>query len=121
MYKIKHDLVRNRLYLTLEGAFTLDDAQKCVKDVVAASTRLKKGYDVVNDISNLKVVSQDIAKEIEKVQAHFVSSGARMGIRVIGSNAISGMQFRRTAGNTGYNSVNVSSLGEAEELLNSLN
>jgi hypothetical protein len=121
MYKIKHDFTKNRLYLTLEGAFTLDDAQQCVKDVIAASTKLKRGYDVVNNISQLKVVTQEIAKEIEKVQAHFVSSGARMGVRIVNTNVISGMQFKRTAGNAGYKSVNVSSLQEAEELLTSLN
>jgi hypothetical protein len=38
----------------------------------------------------------------------------------VGSSVISGMQFRRTGAQADYNSVNVASLQDAEELLGKL-
>jgi len=54
------------------------------------------------------------------VQAHFCKSGARQGVRIVGGTVLSGMQFRRTGGETEWNSVNLPSLEEAEKFLDDL-
>jgi len=41
-------------------------------------------------------------------------------VRIVGSNVLSGMQFRRTGTSAEYNSVNVKSLEAAEKMSNDL-
>ncbi len=117
MYTIRVDTVRNRLYVTLVGYFALEEIKKCGDETIESTKRLRPGYDVVTDITQYKAGPPEVAKDIERVQAHFRKSGARQGVRIVGGNALSGMQFRRAGTNAEYNSVNVPSLEEAEKLL----
>jgi hypothetical protein len=117
MYTIRADTLKNRLYVTLAGIFTLEEMRRCGDETIEATKKLRPGYDVVTDITQYKVGSPEVAKDIERVQAHFRKSGARQGVRVVGASVISGMQFRRTGAQADYNSVNVASLQDAEELL----
>ena len=119
-YNIRVDPVRNRLYITLEGFFTLAEIKRCGDETIEATKKLRPGYCVVTDITQYKAGLPEVAQDIERVQAHFRSSGARQGVRIVGANLLSGMQFRRTGGKAEYNSVNVPSLAEAEKFLDSL-
>ena len=120
MYTIRVDSIRNRLYVTLVGYFSVDEMRQCGDETIAATAKLRPGYDVVTDITKFKAGTPEVAKDIERVQAHFRKSGARQGVRIVGGNVVSGMQFRRTGTQAAYNSVNVPTLEAAEELLNSL-
>lgn len=119
-WTMKPDVVRNRLYATLEGFFTPEEMKKCADDTIAATKGLRPGYCTVTDITRCKPMPPEAAKEIERVQAHFRSSGARQGVRIVGESTISGMQFRRTGGSAEYNSVNLPTLEEAERFLDGL-
>lgn len=119
-WKMKSDVARNRLYATLEGFFTADEMKKCADDTIEAAKKLRPGYCTVTDITGCKPMPPEAAKEIERVQAYFRSSGARQGVRIVGGSTISGMQFRRTGSTAEYNSVNLPSLEEAEKFLDSL-
>ncbi len=119
-WKMRPDVARNRLYATLEGFFSADEMKKCADDTIEAAKKLRPGYCTVTDITACKPMPPEAAKEIERVQAYFRSSGARQGVRVVGGSTISGMQFRRTGGTAEYNSVNLPSLAEAEKFLDSL-
>jgi hypothetical protein len=120
MYTIRADTIKNRLYVTLAGFFTLEEMQRCGNETIEATKKLRPGYDVVTDITQFKPGPPEIAKDIERVQTHFRKSGARQGVRIVGSSAISGMRFRRSGAQAEYNSVNVENLQEAEELLGKL-
>jgi hypothetical protein len=117
MFKVHAETGRNRLYLTLSGFFTAEESKACGDQTVAATAKLKAGYDVITDISNFKPGTQEVAKDIERVQAHFKSTGARRGVRVVGGNAASSMQFARLATQAGFTSCNVATMDEAEKLL----
>jgi hypothetical protein len=119
-WTMRPDTVRNRLYATLEGFFTADEMKKCADDTIAAAKKLRPGYCTITDITNCKPMPPEAAKEIERVQAYFRSSGARQGVRIVAANVLSGMQFRRTGGSAEYNSVNLPSLEEAEKFLDEL-
>jgi hypothetical protein len=116
-YAVRVDPVRNRLYVTLSGFFSLEEIKRCGDETIAATKKLRPGYDVVTDIRLFKAGPPEVAADIERVQAHFRKSGARQGVRIVAGNALSGMQFRRTGNEAGYQSVNVSSLEEAEAVL----
>jgi hypothetical protein len=120
MYTIRVDTVKNRLYVTLVGYFSIDEMKTCGDETIQATARLRPGYDVVTDITQFKAGPPEVAKDIERVQAHFRKSGARQGVRIVGGNVLSGMQFRRTSAQVEYSSVNVPTLEAAEELLSKL-
>ena len=110
MYTIRVDAAKNRLYVTLVGYFSIDEMKTCGDETIQATDQLRPGYDVITDISQFKAGPPEVAKDIERVQAHFRKSGARQGVRIVGENALSGMQFRRTGAQAEYNSVNVPTL-----------
>ncbi len=120
MYKINVDAQKNRLYLTLIGFFTPEEILRCGDETIAATRKLKAGYDVVTDITEFKPGSAEVAKDIERVQAHFIKTGARQGVRVVGQNSSSSMQFDRVGKLAGYQSTPVRTMVEAETLLNAL-
>jgi len=120
MYKITVDTQRNRLYITLVGFFAADEIKRCGDETIAATCKLKTGYDVVTDISQFKPGTAEVAKDIERVQAHFIKSGARQGVRIVGQNSSSSMQFNRVGKIAGYQSTAVGTLAEAEAFLKSL-
>ncbi len=93
--------------------------KKCSDETIALAKKLKRGFDVITDISQFKPATPEATKEIERVQAFFKTSGVRHGVRVVGENVLSGMQFKRTGGIAGYVSSNVATLSEAEKLLES--
>ena len=119
-WKMRVDAARNRLYGELEGFFTAEEMKKCADDTIAATKKLRPGYCTITDISRCKPLPPEAAKEIERVQAHFRSSGARQGVRITGSTVLSGMQFKRTGGEAEWNSVNLPSMEEAEKFLDEL-
>lgn len=119
-WTMRPDPARNRLYATLEGFFTAEEMKRCADDTIEATRKLRPGYCTVTDVTRCKPMPPEAAKEIERVQAHFRASGARQGVRIVGANVLSGMQFRRTGSSAEYNSVNVVSLEEAEKFLDNL-
>ena len=119
-WKMRVDVARNRLYGELEGFFTAEEMKKCADDTIAATKKLRPGYCTITDISRCKPLPPEAAKEIERVQAHFRSSGARQGVRITSATVLSGMQFKRTGGEAEWNSVNLPSLEEAEKFLDDL-
>jgi hypothetical protein len=119
-WTMRADTARNRLYSSLEGFFTADEMKKCADDTIEHANRLRPGYCTVTDVSRCKPMPPEATKEIERVQAHFRKSGARQGVRIVGANVLSGLQFRRTGSSAEYNSVNVASPEEAEKYLEGL-
>ena len=117
MYTVRADTVKNRLYVTLVGFFSVEEIKRCGDETIEATKKLRPGYDVVTDITQFKPGVPEVAHDIERVQAHFRKSGARQGVRIVGGNVVSGIQFKRTGAHAEYNSVNVPSLEAAEELL----
>lgn len=119
MYDFKIDAGKNRLYIKLSGYFEYEEMKKCSDETIKMIEKLKPGYDVITDISEFKPVSPEATKEIERVQAYFVKTGVRKGVRVVGEKILSGMQFKRKGKDAGYDSTNVATLADAEKLLDS--
>jgi hypothetical protein len=114
MYKIDCDLKKNRIHIKLAGQMPLHEIVKCSNETIAATAKLKRGYDVITDIIDFSPAGPEVTKDIERVQAHFVASGARRGVRIVGNKVIAGLQFKRTSSNVGYTSTNVATLADAE-------
>ena len=101
----------------MAGFFNYEEMKKCSDETIAMARKLKPGYDVITDISQFKPTTPEGTKEIERVQAYFKASGVRNGVRVVGENVLSGLQFKRMSVISGYDPTNVATLAEAEKLL----
>ncbi len=113
MYTIQCNQQQNRVHIKLVGSMGMDEMVKCVNETIAATKRLRRGFDVITDIADFAPASPEVVKEIERIQAHFVASGVRKGVRVVGSKVLAGLQFNRTSSNVGYPSVNVATVEDA--------
>ena len=119
MYTIKADVQKNRLYVSLIGYFDSKSMKECTDKTIIELGKLKKGFDVITDISQFKPVGQDTLKEVERAQAHFKKFGIRHGIRVEGKAKLTSLQFNRIGKTVDYVPDTVETLAEAEKLLDS--
>jgi hypothetical protein len=117
MYSIKADVDKNRLYITMQGFFSVEEMKACTDQTISESKKLKPGFDVITDISEFKPVSPEATKELERGQAFFKSAKIGRGIRVVGKSVTSGMQLNRTGKTVGYEPNTVATLAEAEKFL----
>ena len=119
MYEFKIDQVKNRLYITMEGFFQPEEMKHCADETINAVKQLKPGYDVITDISSFSPVGSEAWQEISRVQKYFRKSGVRHGIRVIGKQVLTKMQFQRLGKGAEYTPTEFVTLAEAESFLDS--
>jgi multidrug efflux pump subunit AcrB len=114
MYLANADSNKNRLYIKLSGNMNQDEVKKAADSVIAEAKKLKKGFSVINDISEFKPTSQDATTELQRAQEYLKMAGVTKIIRVVNDAKIANMQLNRTGG---YKADTVCSLEEAEKLL----
>lgn len=114
---ISLDRDRNRLYIILSGFFSDADAQVVSAAVTQAIQSLRPNFDVVTDISHCRPATPQGNAEIEKIQEYAIARGARRFIRVVSDRVLIQMQMDRAASKTGVEARYVSSLAEANALL----
>jgi hypothetical protein len=119
MYNLKIDPSKNRLYVTMSGFFNHEEMKKWAEETMATAKKLKRGFDVITDITQFKPTTPEGTKEIERVQSFFKMSGVHNGVQVVGENILGGLQFKRMSIVSGYDPTNVDNLAEAEKLLDS--
>ena len=95
-YKIRVDIVKNRLYVTLVGFPSLDEMQRCGDETIEATRRLRPGYDIITDITEFKAGGPDVAKDIERIQAHFGVRIAKKIPKTVKDNNIKASPARGT-------------------------
>jgi hypothetical protein len=117
-YSIKADPIKNRLYLRLAGMMMDDDAKKVADTIVMEIKKLKPGFAVINDISELKPASEVASEHMRRAQDASAKAGVKRVIRVMGGKTITNMQWNRTLRETqGINAEVVATVAEAEKLL----
>ena len=121
MHKISTDLAKNRLYVILYGFSSMDQVNDTIREMKEAVQQLKPGFDVVTDISNYKPALPEIAQAIQSMQVFLKQSGMRRAIRIVSASTqgprIASSQFARTSRAVGYEAEIVSSVAEADRLL----
>jgi hypothetical protein len=117
MHNIRADLEKNRLYLTFSGFSTVEAATVARQEVEAAVRQLKPGFDVVTDLSEYKPAMSEITQTIQQMQVFLKQSGLRRAVRIASPNPLTNIQFARTARVAGLEAEIVSSVVEADALL----
>ncbi len=114
---IRADLAKNRLYIVLDGFFQDDELAKVADTCVSEATKLKPGFDVINDISNFKPATPKGADEIKRAQLFVKEHGVRRVIRVVGEAVLAQAQFDRQSKIAGYAADAAPTLAAAEKIL----
>jgi len=117
MYTVKADFKKNRLYVTLNGFMALKEMKECTDKTIEEGKKLKRGYDVITDISSFNAVGPEAQEEVKRGQAFFKESGVRHAIRVLGNAAITNIQFNRLGKAVGYVPETVATVADAEKIL----
>lgn len=95
-----------------------DAAGRALAEMEDATEQLEEGFTLVNDISEFKPVSQDVAERIERGKAIAAEAGVEAVVRVTGESVIGTMQFDRVGqGNESYHVATAETVEDAEELL----
>ncbi len=118
MYKIGVDKSKNRLYITIGGILSVEEAQKVKKSIEDSIPTLNKGFDVINDIS--KFIRGDDAAGIilKEIIILLLKSGVNNVVRVVGTSKTGLIQFAtHTLPVDQYKISYVPSLEEAEKIL----
>lgn len=122
MFEVKADAAKNRLYIVLKGFMHDEEAKVAADDVINNVNKLRTGFDVINDISEMKVASQNGVKEITRAQQYIAQKGVRRVVRVV-NNSITQIQFNRTGKAAGYQAEanTAATVEEAETMLDTPN
>jgi prolyl oligopeptidase PreP (S9A serine peptidase family) len=116
MYKVSKDVIKNRLHIELEGLIGIDEAIQASSAVIDAARTMKRGFDLVNDIREFRPTSEACVAELMRTQAFLVSLGMRHVVRVSAS-AVARMQLDRAGKAVGYEAMTVTTLEEANRIL----
>ena len=116
MFRVTSDPAKNRLCIVLSGH--LDDAEReeAARTIREEAGKLTPGFDLINDISELRPTSAEGLKQLAEVQSFLKDHGLRRVIRIAGI-ALSEIQLERTGREVGYISLSAESVEAAERIL----
>jgi len=118
MYKIKTDIVRNRLYITITGVLSLDEANRARHTIEVEVGSLKPNFDLINDISKFIHGDEEAGKVLQIIMVFLIQKKVNNVIRVVGASKTGLMQFANNSLPIGsYKLKYVPTLEEAESLL----
>jgi len=120
MYETKAHADESYLYIRLVGMMQQAEAEECVAAVIAEGKRLRPGFSIINDITEARPTSPEIAEIIKKGQTALFAMGARRVIRIVGPGAAAtSLQFARTQreSHVGYESHIAGTLEDALAIL----
>ncbi|MCP4107868.1 MAG: hypothetical protein GY749_20375 [Desulfobacteraceae bacterium] len=120
MFDIKADVNKNCLFITLKGFLKDDEMKQAADSVIKEAGKLKKGFTVINNISESSPTSKKGAEEIQKAQQALSKHGVKKVIRVCDpDNVLSKWQFEKTQKDSGseYETITVNNMHEAMKLI----
>jgi hypothetical protein len=116
MHRPEVDLEHNRLILRWVDSLSVSEVDRSQGEVTVLLPKLRRGFDCISDIANMRPTSQHIAERIEKLQAFLHESGMRRVVRIVGKGGgarVASIQMARTAEQAGYTTIHVDTEAEA--------
>lgn len=118
MFKVKSDTAKNRLFITLAGFISADEAAGAKSAIVEETAKLAPGFDVINDISNFRLGQDRAGAILQEIIKFLVSQKVNKVVRVVGASQTGLIQFANYTSDSGiYNVKYVPTLKDAEEFL----
>ena len=118
-YDIKANIPKNRLYIRIKGFMTEEEAEIIGNRALEETKKLKPGFDVINDIRELKPATPTAAKIYAARAAESGKTyGVRHVIRVVGDRMTTHLQLDRLLKETvGIQGETAKTVEEAERML----
>ncbi len=116
--KVRADVKRNRLYITLSCDPNKNVLAKLYTDVRFCVADLKPGFDVITDLSLCTIGHLDGISTLRKIMNYLVANQAGEIVRILGKKSLLFKQFiKLTTKFQGYSVAYVATLDEAENKL----
>jgi hypothetical protein len=119
MFQVTTDLEKNRLYVTLGGHLSQGERMEAANAFIIALRTLQPAFDILTDMSTLHPTDGEGLKELGRLQAAAKLRGVRHVVRVV-KIPLSRQQLGRAADESDWAFETVSTLEEAEALLDAL-
>lgn len=119
-FKVRSDIDRHRLYITLSGFFREADVEPALANLRAEAAKFDGYFDVVTDLSSFVPGSPAAADALRQGGEIVKEHGRRRAIRVTGGIMTGIMQFKRLLGRVFDEDENVryaTSIEEADRAL----
>ena len=116
--KVRADIKRNRLYITLPAHVTPKELERVYSDIRFNVADLKPGFDVITDLSNCNIGHLSAIAPLRKIMAYLVAQKVGRVVRIVGDMHVILRQLIGWASRYhSYKPVYVLTLEEAEEEL----
>lgn len=121
MHEVKIDQEKNRLYITIGKLDDREEIEATIHDIKTACKQLKPGFGCLTDLREYELISEEDEHHIYEAQKIMVEAGLSNVVRVVKKFGYLGhYQFDKTAKAAGYHARNVSTIDEAEKLLDEI-
>jgi hypothetical protein len=117
MFSIQAHVGKNRLYVVFGGEMSLVEFGEALAEIDRAIARLRPGFDMLADISELKPLPDGVEQMIRETAQRLRDKGIRRAVRIVGRAAQAAVQFERATRIEGYGANLAFSKEEAERVL----
>ncbi len=118
MHEIRVDLAKNRLYVTVGKKESQDEILTIVEKITQACKTLKPGFTCLTDLREYEVTPEEDEQYILKTQKIMLDAGMKKVVRVRKQfGSLGHFQFDKYSVMLGYHARNVTSVEEAEQIL----
>ena len=93
MYTINIDKEKNRVIVFLQGTIGRIESEKIARELFAAVGRLRRGFDVINDISRYEDGDRKSEETLKSTIEFLKVRGVRNVVRVVGGSKDALMKF----------------------------
>ncbi len=118
MYDVTADIEKNRIYITigkLEGESAMQALAQAVK---TECQKLKKGFTCITDLRKYEVQDDQFEIYVTQTQEAMIEAGMSKVVRVRRETGLLGhFQFDNASMDVGYHAENVTSMEDAEKIL----
>lgn len=118
MHDVRVDSKKNRLYVTLGKREHEDELKSIVEKIAQACKALQPGFTCLTDLRKYEIGPEEDEKYIYLAQKNMVEAGLKSVVRVRKQfGALGHFQFDKQSVSLGYHARNVTSMEEAERIL----
>ena len=118
MHEVKADLNKNRIYITIGKIDSEAEMKSIVDEVKFECRKLKKAFTCLTDLRNYEYQDEIFEHYIKEAQEALLAAGMLKVVRVHRKVGVLGhLQFETVSLDLGYRAKNVTSIEEAEKIL----
>ena len=118
MHSVKADVNKNRMYIKVGKIKDETDMQSLVDQVKSECGKLAHGFTCLTDLRSYEYQGEIFEKYIKEIQEACLRRGMSKVVRVHRWSGLLGhMQFETVSLDMGYSGKNVTSIEEAERIL----